>query len=49
MGGGDAVDRFLGLVDWGDVKKPQGWVEEGEFDDAEEDTTQDKYMGEAYG
>ena len=33
----DQVDRFLDLVDWGDVKKPSGWDagKDGEFDDAE--------------
>jgi hypothetical protein len=31
------MDRFLGLVDWGNVRKPEGWDgEQGEFDDAEE-------------
>ena len=38
----DPVDRFLNMIDWGNVQKPQGWDEQsagghGEFDDAEDD------------
>jgi hypothetical protein len=32
----DQVDRFLNLVDWGNVPRPAEWVE-GAYDDAEED------------
>jgi hypothetical protein len=32
----DQVERFLNLVDWGNVPKPSGWEEEGAFDDAPE-------------
>jgi hypothetical protein len=34
----DQMERFLNLVDWGNVVKPKGWDDgmEGEFDDAEE-------------
>ena len=32
----DQVERFLGMVDWGNVPKPSEWAEDGEFDDAPE-------------
>jgi hypothetical protein len=30
----DQMERFLGLVDWGNVPKPAEWVD-GAYDDAE--------------
>lgn len=30
----DQIERFLGLVDWGNVPKPAEWVD-GAYDDAE--------------
>lgn len=30
----DQMERFLGLVDWGNIPKPAEWVE-GAYDDAE--------------
>lgn len=34
----DQMERFLNLVDWGNVVKPKGWDDgtAGEYDDAEE-------------
>jgi len=32
----DQMERFLGMVDWGNVPKPSEWAEDGEFDDAPE-------------
>jgi hypothetical protein len=35
----DPVERFLGLVSWGNVRKPDGWdLEPGATEDAEEDS-----------
>ena len=41
----DQVERFLGMVDWGNVPKPSEWAEDGEFDDAPE--TEGGAKGEA--
>lgn len=30
----DQIERFLGLVDWGNVPKPAGWVDEDQLEDA---------------
>ncbi|ORY28994.1 regulator of volume decrease after cellular swelling-domain-containing protein [Naematelia encephala] len=31
----DPVERFMGLVDWGGVAKPEGWEEQGQYDDVD--------------
>jgi hypothetical protein len=33
----DQVERFLGMVNWGNIPKPSEWAEDGEFDDAAEE------------
>jgi hypothetical protein len=42
----DQMERFLNLVDWGNVVKPKGWDDgtAGEFDDAEEMSSSQKHQ-----